>query len=99
MKAINSLLGWCDYGKKHQPFLSSIERDEIASFSNYYKIFKQIKPNTTAMRHLDLFGNYITDGGLETTLIFLNGIDLPHFASFELLNTYEGRKILKDSMT
>ncbi len=25
---------------------------------------------------------FMTDGGLETTLIFKNGIDLPHFASF-----------------
>lgn len=28
----------------------------------------------------------LTDGGLETTLIFHHGIDLPHFAAFELLN-------------
>lgn len=33
---------------------------------------------------------FITDGGLETTLIFHDGIDLPHFASFDLLKTQEG---------
>ncbi len=35
-----------------------------------------------------------TDGGLETVMIFLEGIDLPHFASFALLNTEEGRAAL-----
>ncbi len=37
----------------------------------------------------------LTDGGLETTLIFLQGIDLPHFAAFDLLRTKEGRQQLK----
>lgn len=39
---------------------------------------------------------FMTDGGLETTLIFHNGIDLPYFAAFDLLKNEEGRKILKD---
>lgn len=39
---------------------------------------------------------FLTDGGLETTLIFHNGLDLPHFASFDLLRTPEGRKTLSD---
>ncbi|MEQ9566663.1 MAG: hypothetical protein RLN85_12805 [Pseudomonadales bacterium] len=33
---------------------------------------------------------FITDGGLETTLIFHDGIDIPHFASFDLLKTKDG---------
>src|SRR4051794_37911991 len=33
---------------------------------------------------------FLTDGGLETTLIFHDGIALPHFASFDLLKTEEG---------
>lgn len=33
---------------------------------------------------------FITDGGLETTLIFHDGIELPHFASFDLLKTDAG---------
>ena len=37
---------------------------------------------------------YLTDGGLETTLIFHEGIDLPHFAAFELLRYPEGRDTL-----
>jgi homocysteine S-methyltransferase len=39
---------------------------------------------------------FLTDGGLETTLIFSNGMDLPHFASFDLLRTAEGRATLRD---
>ncbi len=37
----------------------------------------------------------LTDGGLETTLIFHDGIDLPHFAAFDLLRTTQGRAALK----
>ncbi len=37
---------------------------------------------------------FLTDGGLETTLIFHNGLELPHFASFTLLRTHAGRKSL-----
>ena len=33
---------------------------------------------------------FLTDGGLETTLIFHQGIDLPEFASFVLLENREG---------
>ncbi len=39
---------------------------------------------------------FLTDGGLETTLIFNQGIDLSHFASFDLLMNEEGRKILQE---
>ncbi|MEO4040647.1 homocysteine S-methyltransferase family protein [Hoeflea sp. CAU 1731] len=38
----------------------------------------------------------LTDGGLETTLIFLEGMDLPHFASFDVLKTEEGREATKN---
>lgn len=34
---------------------------------------------------------FLTDGGLETTLIFHRGMELPHFASFPLLDDAEGR--------
>lgn len=44
---------------------------------------------------LDSGSRIITDGGLETTLIFHKGIDLRHFSAFELLNTQEGRDALK----
>lgn len=38
---------------------------------------------------------FLTDGGLETALIFLDGIDLPQFASFPLVDEIEGREALK----
>ena len=37
---------------------------------------------------------FLTDGGIETTLIFHDGIELPHFAAFDLLRTPEGRAAL-----
>ncbi|MEP3274819.1 MAG: homocysteine S-methyltransferase family protein [Stappiaceae bacterium] len=37
---------------------------------------------------------FLTDGGLETTMTFENGFDLPHFASFTLLDSPEGRDAL-----
>jgi S-methylmethionine-dependent homocysteine/selenocysteine methylase len=39
---------------------------------------------------------FLTDGGLETALIFLQGIDLPYFASCELLRNQAGRDVLTD---
>ena len=39
---------------------------------------------------------FLTDGGLETTLIFEEGINLPGFAAFVLLESESGRKILKE---
>jgi homocysteine S-methyltransferase len=39
---------------------------------------------------------FLTDGGLETTLIFHNGLDLPHFASFVLMRDDEGISMLRD---
>ena len=38
---------------------------------------------------------FLTDGGLETTLLFIDGIDLPDFAAFPLLDTDEGRSALR----
>lgn len=34
--------------------------------------------------------SFLTDGGLETTLIFENGIDLPEFAAFDILKNDNG---------
>lgn len=36
-------------------------------------------------------GVFLTDGGMETTLIFQHGVDLPHFAAFVLMDDAEGR--------
>ena len=37
---------------------------------------------------------FITDGGLETTLIYHEGVELPHFAAFGLLDRPEGEAML-----
>ena len=37
----------------------------------------------------------LTDGGMETTLIFVNGLDLPCFASFPLLESDEGQAAME----
>lgn len=39
---------------------------------------------------------FLTDGGFETTLVFHDGIDLPNFASFDLLKTIEGTERIRD---
>jgi homocysteine S-methyltransferase len=39
---------------------------------------------------------FIGDGGLETTMIFEHGIELPEFASFLLLDDERGRAALRD---
>jgi S-methylmethionine-dependent homocysteine/selenocysteine methylase len=38
---------------------------------------------------------HITDGGMETTLIFKQGLDLPHFAAFVLMDEPEGLEALR----
>lgn len=38
---------------------------------------------------------FLMDGGLETTLVFLDGVDLPDFAAFPLLDQAEGRAALR----
>jgi S-methylmethionine-dependent homocysteine/selenocysteine methylase len=49
----------------------------------------------TTLPHLsgDLF---LTDGGLETTLVFLEGFDLPCFAAFDLLKEEKGYNAIKN---
>ena len=39
-------------------------------------------------------GLFLTDGGIETSLIFLDGLELPHFAAFDLLKDDKGRAAL-----
>lgn len=39
---------------------------------------------------------FVTDGGLETDLIFNHDVDLPGFASFPLLDGADGRRLLRD---
>jgi len=41
-------------------------------------------------------GLFLTDGGIETTLIFHEGLELPDFAAFHLLKTDEGEAALRN---
>lgn len=51
------------------------------------------------MNDLDLSwlssGRYVSDGGLETDLIFHQGVDLPEFAAFPLVEDARGRELLR----
>jgi S-methylmethionine-dependent homocysteine/selenocysteine methylase len=38
---------------------------------------------------------FLTDGGIETTLMFLEGLDLPFFAAFHLFRTQQGEDALR----
>ena len=40
-------------------------------------------------------GLFLTDGGIETTLIFHDGLDLPYFAAFDLLKDQAGQAALR----
>ena len=41
-----------------------------------------------------LLGNvFVTDGGIETTLIFHDGLELPDFAVFDLLKNDDGNPV------
>lgn len=44
-------------------------------------------------------GMFLTDGGIETSLIFDHGLDLPLFAAYPLLDTEEGRAALDRYLT
>jgi homocysteine S-methyltransferase len=44
----------------------------------------------------DVAAGWVTDGGLETDLIFHRGLDLPDFAAFPLLDDEHGRAVLAD---
>jgi len=52
---------------------------------------------TTHQHPLTLNGDrlYLTDGGLETTLVFHDGMDLPCFAAFDLLKDQVGTERLR----
>ncbi len=51
---------------------------------------------TDASRLPDGTRLFLGDGGLETTMIFERGLDLPCFASFTLLDRPEGVEALRD---
>ncbi|MGD9622015.1 MAG: homocysteine S-methyltransferase family protein [Mycolicibacterium sp.] len=52
-------------------------------------------PQRAGLPQLGGRGLFVTDGGLETELVFHDGRDLPGFAAFPLLETSEGRLRLR----
>ncbi len=53
--------------------------------------------STTGARYRDALPQlsrspFLTDGGIETTLIFHDGHDLPHFAAYDLLTRDGGEE-------
>lgn len=50
----------------------------------------------TALPQLSSVSPFMADGGIETTLIFRMGIDLPEFAAFVLLDSDSGEETLRD---
>jgi S-methylmethionine-dependent homocysteine/selenocysteine methylase len=48
----------------------------------------------TALPQLTM-STFMTDGGLETDLIFNHGLELPEFAAFDLLKNEEGKQTLR----
>ena len=42
---------------------------------------------------------FLTDGGVETFLIFNKGLELPQFAAFPCLSTETGRNHIKEYYT
>ena len=55
---------------------------------------------TTGARYRDALPQlnrslFLTDGGIETTLIFHDGLDLPYFAAFDLLRDEAGTATLR----
>lgn len=54
-----------------------------------------MQSNPTRLPHLSPIP-FITDGGLETTLVFHEKIELPCFAAFPLLNDPAGREVLRE---
>src|SRR5689334_22382968 len=39
---------------------------------------------------------FLTDAGLETTLVFTHGLELPYFAAFPLVESAYGERLLRD---
>jgi S-methylmethionine-dependent homocysteine/selenocysteine methylase len=74
------VLGWSHLLNKRHAGETLDKREHMARYRN-------------ALPQLagDLF---LTDGGIETTLIFHEGLELPDFAAFHLLRSPEGEAAL-----
>ena len=65
-------------------FAAASERNTVARQAKYRERLPQLGG-----------GLFLTDGGLETTLIFREGWELPRFEAFVLLNDLIGRMVLR----
>jgi hypothetical protein len=71
--------------------------EEAADFSGRLRrtdmgVYRAALPQLTG-------GLFLTDDGIETTLIFYDRLDLPYFAAFDLLRSESGRNILRRRST
>ena len=48
-----------------------------------------------AVTTTDYLPEFITDGGIETHIIFNMGVELPHFAAFPLNDSATGREVIR----
>jgi S-methylmethionine-dependent homocysteine/selenocysteine methylase len=58
---------------------------------------KEFRPMNIASERLPQVGGqlFLTDGGLETTLIFHDKVELPYFAAFDLMRSQDGKNLLR----
>ena len=63
--------------------------------TNYYYYLLIMPATTVLLPHQDTDKLFLTDGGLETTLVFLEGFELPHFAAIDMLRTDKGQDWLR----
>jgi len=56
---------------------------------------KDLVQNSTAALPHQADATFLMDAGIETTLIFHDRLDLPHFAAFTLLESAEGTAVLR----
>ena len=74
----------------------SAAREAIMARMRAITLSEQASTMSKYRKHLPQLsgGLFLTDGGLETTLIFHDGMELPHFAAFHLLRDGAGREAL-----
>ena len=68
---------------------------DVVSIPRVITIKKQVNKMTKYREKLPQLGHriFLTDGGMETTLIFLQGVELPEFAAITLMDNAEGVQI------
>jgi len=78
-----------DYLRRYRQFVPTDQETLMAALDTRSSSKRQRLPQTTGS------GLFVTDGGLETELVFHDGIDLPSFAAFPLLDDSNERARLR----